>query len=132
MFATNCHLVQLVVGLLHGGKAGLREFCSSNPEGSPLFYFFIFFLSFFPFLFSELGFGLGLGLGLWLALGLGLWLALGLGLWLALGLGLWLGLGYEAKKSNRETISQSFSDKIPLSLFLYCARVRVRVQYARV
>ena len=45
--------------LLHGGKAGFRVFCSSNPEGSPFFLFSFFFLIFFPFLFSELGLRLG-------------------------------------------------------------------------
>ena len=34
---------------------------------------------------------------------------------LFLGLGLWLGLGFEPKRSNSETISQSFSDKVLLS-----------------
>ena len=45
-----------VVWVVAWRKAGFREFCGSNPEGSP---FFSKFLSFF---FLGLGFGLGLGL----------------------------------------------------------------------
>ena len=47
--STNYHLAQLV-GLLHGIKAaGIREFCSSNPEDSPFLLFFFLLLSFVPF-----------------------------------------------------------------------------------
>ena len=45
MFATNCHLAQLV-GLSLGRKAGFRAFYSSNPEG------YIFFSKFLSFPFS--------------------------------------------------------------------------------
>ena len=37
---------------------------------------------------------------------------LGLGFRLGLGLGLWLGFSFELKRSNCETISQSFSDNV--------------------
>ena len=58
MFATNCHLTQLV-GLSLGRKAGFRDFTVRIPKD------IFFFLSFFPFLFL-LGLGLGLSLGFWL------------------------------------------------------------------
>ena len=43
---------------------------------------------------------------------------LGLGLGLRLGLWLWLGLGFKPRRSNRESISQSFSDKVLLSYII--------------